>query len=95
MNKLFVVLCCALFLATPVTVVADALKVGQSDNVMTMLEAQKGKRVSVKLASGAELTGTVRAVNKNIVQLGALSGKEYFDAVVNMNDIEAVVVRVK
>lgn len=95
MNKFLTILYCIFFLSSPSIVMADALKVGQNDTIVSSLEKYKGKRVSVKLSSGVEMTGTVGVVNNSVVHLGALSGKEYFDAVINVDDIEAIVVRVK
>ena len=71
------------------------LKIGASDNLQTILIAQKGARVTVRLRSGQEITGLVREVNANVVQLGAVGGKEFFDAVVPLSTVDAVYVRVK
>ena len=71
------------------------LKIGANDNVQTTLAAQKGARVTVRVRSGQEITGVVREVNGSVVQLGAVSGKEFFDAVVPLNAVDAVFVRVK
>ena len=42
-----------------------------------------------------ELTGVVREVNARVVQLGGLSGREFFDAVVPLEAVDAVLVRTK
>jgi len=74
---------------------AEPLAVGANDTLRSILIAHKGKRVTVKLNSGSELTGKVGEVNDNIMQLMELSGMEYFDAVVSIGKIEAVVIRTK
>lgn len=74
---------------------ADPLSVGDNDSLRSILTAQVGKRVAVKTKSGEELTGTVRAVTKNLTHLGELAGKEYYDAVIVNKAIEAVIIRVK
>ena len=74
---------------------AESLAVGAADTIRSILTAHKGKRVTVKLNSGSELTGKVGEVNDDIIHLMALSGKEYFDAVVSIGHIEAVVIRTK
>ena len=61
----------------------------------TVLAAQQGKQVTVKLGSGDELTGKVGEVTGKLVVLQALSGKEFFDAVINTDTIAAVLVRTK
>jgi hypothetical protein len=74
---------------------AAELKVAPADNVESVLAAQKGKRVTVKLRSGQETTGTVTMVSPKLVQLSSVAGKEFFDAVVPLEAIEAVFVRTK
>lgn len=76
-------------------VFAEPLTVSGSDSVQTILTAQKGNRVTVQLKSGAELKGKVGEVNDEIVHLMELTGKEFFDAVVSVKAIEAVVIRTK
>ena len=49
-------------------------------------------------AGAAELrlgTATVRSVDVRLLHLGSLTGREFFDAVVPMEAIEAVIVRTK
>ena len=75
-------------------VVAEPLSVGSDDSIQTILSAQQGNRVTVKLESG-ELTGKVGEVNGKIVHLIELSGKEFYDAVVSVEEIEAVVIRTR
>lgn len=75
-------------LAAPVTV-------GKADTIASVLAAQKGSRVTLRLGSGEELSGKVVTVGDSVVQLGELAGKEFFDAVVPLSSIEAVVVRVR
>jgi hypothetical protein len=60
-----------------------------------VLAAQKGKKVTVRLRSGQETTGTVATVTPKVVQLSTVAGKEFFDAVVPLEAIEAIYVRTK
>jgi hypothetical protein len=64
---------------------ADAIKVN--------LERQVGKRVRLRLVSGQEVEGTVVAVGTAGVHVGRLAGMDFFDAVVRLDQIAAVVVR--
>ena len=84
-----------LTLATAQVGLAQELRVGANDTVQTVLAAQKGKRVAVRVRSGQEFTGTVNEVTGRLVHLGAISGKEFFDAVVPLEAIDAVLVRTK
>ena len=81
--------------ATAPGIAAQELRIGANDSVQTILAAQKGKRVTVRVRSGQEFTGTVRDVTGKLVQLGAISGREFFDAVVPLESIDAVLVRTK
>jgi hypothetical protein len=49
----------------------------------------------VRLLSGQELEGTVVAVGSAAVQLARLSGLDFFDGVVRLDQIAAIVVRVR
>ena len=73
---------------------AADLRISNVDTIESVLRAQKG-RVTVRLRSGQEMTGTVRSVDLKLLHLGALQGKEFFDAVVPIEAIEAVIVRTK
>lgn len=88
------ILSTALGSATALAASAE-LRVTPSDSVETVLAAQKDKRVTVRLRSGQEITGSVRSVSSKLVQLGAVTGKEFFDAVVPLEAVEAVLVRTK
>jgi hypothetical protein len=76
-------------------VLAAELKVAPSDNVESVLAAQKGKKVTVRLRSGQETTGTVTMVSPKLLHLASVAGKEFFDAVVPLEAIETVFVRTK
>jgi hypothetical protein len=86
-------LAAALLAAQPVP--AAEIRVAGGDTFESILQTQMNKRVTVRLRSGQELTGTVRAVTGRLVHLGALSGREFFDAVISADAIEAVVIRTR
>lgn len=65
------------------------------DVIKHALEQQVGKRVKVKLESGQDLEGKVAKVGTHAVQLSELSGMEFFDATVKLDEIAAVIVRVR
>lgn len=92
-NRLAPVLLAATLVAAPAF--AADLDVKASDTVETILAAQKGKRVTVRTRSGLEVSGTVKAVTPKLVQIAQLQGKEFYDAVVPVEAIDAVVVRTK
>jgi len=57
------------------------------------LKALSGKKVYVTLRSGKTFTGTVGSVSTAFVHLEQLEGKEYFDALIRVDDISAIDVR--
>ena len=75
--------------------VAEDVTISPNDTTQSVLAAQKGKRVTVRLRSGQELTGTMRDANGRVAVIAAVSGREFFDAVVPLDAIEAVLIRTK
>ncbi len=74
---------------------AQELTVKADDSVQSVLAAQKGKRVTLRLVSGQELGGVVREVTAKLVVVGGVTGREFFDAAVPLERVEAVLVRTK
>ena len=82
-----------LLLALPAA--AQELNVTPNDSVQSVLAAQKGKRVTLRLSGGQELTGTLREATAMLAVLGSLTGREFFDAAIPLDKVEAVLVRTK
>ena len=57
-----------------------------ADNLKTFV----GKTVYITLGSGKVFIGTVKEVGNHLVHLEKLSGKEYFDALISIESIEAI-----
>ena len=74
---------------------AQDVSISSGDSIQSVLAAQKGKRVTVRTAGGQELTGVVRDTSSRLVVLGALTGREFFDAVIPLDKVEAVLIRTK
>lgn len=51
--------------------------------------------MTLKLDSGEELTGTLRTVGNHVAHLEKLAGKDFFDAVVDVEEVAAVIVRAR
>ena len=77
------------------TAFAQDVTISPNDSTQSVLTAQKGKRVTVRLRSGQELTGLMRDSNGKVAVIAAISGREFFDAVVPLDAIEAVLIRTK
>ena len=59
------------------------------------LKERDGKTTTLVLASGTELTGKVSNVGDDSVKLSELSGKEFYDAVIDLDHVQAVVFRAR
>lgn len=93
MRTMSAVILVFVFLALPAF--ADDLVINPDETLKAVLSKYQGKTVTVHLASGQEMTGIVRGTTDTLVHLGALAGKEYYDAVVQMTAIQAIIVRTK
>lgn len=56
---------------------------------------QRTGRVTVRLSSGAEVTGTIGPTGNQSVIIKALSGREFYDAYVRYDAIECVEVQTR
>jgi len=66
-----------------------------SDTVKTVLERQVGQKVELRLDGGEKIAGKVEKVGEKTVHLSAVAGQEFFDAVVVLEEVTAVLVRTK
>jgi len=73
----------------------QGLVVTTGSAIESILAAQQGKKVTLKLGPNDELSGTVKVVTKEVVQLTELTGREFFDAVVDLKSVKAVIVRAR
>jgi predicted aconitase len=90
-----VALMCAAYATFSGLALAQVVSVTPSDTPQSFIAAQKGKRISVRLRSGQELSGLVRDASAQLLVLGEVAGREFFDAVVPMASVEAVLIRTR
>lgn len=85
---------CLIFI---VTTFAEEQKyeIQNSDTVRIVLEKHAGKEVIVRLTSGGELQGVVTKVGDNIVHISKISTMSYYDAVIRLDSIAAVLIKVR
>jgi hypothetical protein len=93
-NLLAVALSLSLFAVAHVSH-ADPVSIKSGDTIQKQADAQKGKKITVRLMSGEELTGTVKGTTAELIHLTELSGKEFFDAVIEVNKVTAILIRTK
>lgn len=84
-----------LCLAFALPAFAQEVSISATDTTQSVITAQKGKRVTLRLHSGQELTGTVREATDKLVVVGTVAGREYFDAVIPLGAVEAVLIRTR
>lgn len=65
------------------------------DGIRALLKEREGKTVTVVLDSGTELTGTVGKIDNGSLKLIQLSGREFYDAVIDLGKVQAVLVRAR
>jgi hypothetical protein len=66
-----------------------------NDTIQTVLQRQVGQPIELRMKSGEKLGGKLEKLNEKVAHLTQLTGAEYFDAVVAVENIAAVVVRGK
>jgi hypothetical protein len=84
----------ALFLAAVGSIQAG-LDPKADDTVKSVLARQVGQSVELRLKNGEKIAGKVELVGKDLVQLTQLTGAEFYEAVVVIDDVAAVVARAK
>jgi len=97
LSRALAALALAAALSLPLSAGAQGkLQVQSGDTMKTVLQGQMGQRVSVVLTTGpGEIAGVVTMVGDKVVHLSSLTGREYFDAVIALDQIAAVVIRVR
>ena len=77
-------------LAGAKTVAIEGISYNVNSSLNENMAALIGKQVSVTLNSGKTFVGLVKAVGSHLVHLEKLDGKEYYDALIKMEDIGAI-----
>ena len=86
----------ACLMISPGPAIAQAkFQIETADTLKSVLERQVGRAVRLRLQSGEEVGGTVTKVGDHVVQLSELAGREFFDAVVPLDRIIAVILRTR
>src|SRR5689334_11052861 len=87
----------SLLAPTPSTVLAEELKLEVTDSaaLKSSLEKVIGNSVTLRLTSGEDISGILEAVGPTAVRVGQLTGKEFYSAVVVIDQISALIYRSK
>ena len=68
----------------------DGVAYNVSHSMVDNLKALKGKKVSVTIDSGKVMAGSVKEVGELLLHLEKLEGKDYFDALIRIEEISAI-----
>ena len=71
----------------------NQIDLSSNDSIRQAIEQHAGKRVKLKLVSGQDIEGVVGKVGTQAVSLNELTGMEFFDATVRLDQVAAVIVR--
>lgn len=74
---------------------AEPIEFKPDDSMASTLRRQSGQVVELRLVSGEKIGGKVEKVGENLVYLTQLTGQEFFEAVIDLESVSAVVVRAK
>jgi len=81
--------------ALPAIAEEKKLELKQADTVADLLGRLVGTTVEVSLRNGTTLSGKLTKVNQNLAVIAELSRKEFYDAVIRIDDVSAVTVRMR
>jgi hypothetical protein len=90
----FLTALCLFAVGVPVNA-QDKMVFNASDGVREVLTANVGKRVAVRTDTGETLEGSVSTVGTQLVRLEKLSGKDFYDALVRIDKISSLTLRVR
>lgn len=94
MNKILVASLIALAVSMP-AFADEAYTLKADRNIAAVLGDLAGKTVTLYLRSGEKLTGKLSVTGTRAVQLSSLSGREFYDAVIAVDAIDAVEMRAR
>lgn len=95
-SSLLLATCCMVFLSTGALAGEQKYELKSSAvTIKDVLTENVGKRIIVRLESGENLEGTVIKVGELVVHIAKLSGKDFYDAVVRIDNISAVIFKVR
>lgn len=76
--------------AKPEVVAIEGMSYNVNSSLADNLKSLVGKKVSVTIVSGKTLSGFVKEVGIHLIHLENLEGKDYFDALIRIENISAI-----
>jgi hypothetical protein len=71
----------------------DRIDLQSDSTILSVLQASAGKTVELRLSAGEKIGGRVERVTDNLVYLSHLSAADFSEAVVDVQDVTAVLMR--
>ena len=84
-----------IMLAGPGAFAQSNLDLQPNDTVRSVLARQVGKPVELRVKSGEKISGKLQKVTDKFAHLAQLANAEFYDAAVDLDSIEAVVIRTR
>lgn len=73
-----------------------AVRFEEQDNMASILKRLEGRAVKIRLVgSGDEIAGKVQKVGKDLLHVSEIGGREFFDSVIRIDQVSAVIVQVR
>jgi len=73
-----------------------AVRFEEQDNMASVLKRLEGRAVKIRLVgSGDEIAGKVQKVGKDLLHVSEIGGREFFDSVIRIDQVSAVIVQVR
>ena len=73
----------------------NVFQFGKDSSLQTSLLQFKGKTIEIQLKTGGQLTGKLSEIGTQSILLKELRGKEYYDALIVIDDITAVIFKAR
>ena len=90
------VMCVMAFSITPVAFSEESsFQFGKDNSLQTNLLQFKGKTIEIQFKSGGQLAGKLSEVGTQSILLKELRGKEYYDALIVIDDIASVIFKAR
>ena len=76
--------------ANPKVQAIEGMSYNVNSSLADNLKSLVGKKVSVTIVSGKTISGFVKEVGIHLIHLEKLEGKDYFDALIQIENISAI-----
>lgn len=71
------------------------IELQKDDTLRAILERQVGQPIDLRMKSGEKISGKLEKVGDHLAHVSQLTGADFYDAAVAIEEIAAVVVRVR